>query len=54
VSVSAAESGLARDGFVKCDQPVTLPVALLGSRAGRLNPEALGRVDEALRFVFAL
>jgi mRNA-degrading endonuclease toxin of MazEF toxin-antitoxin module len=54
VSVSAAESGLPRDGFAKCDQPVTLPVALLGPRAGRLNPEAIGRVDAALRFVLAL
>ena len=29
VAVPARESGLPRDGFVKCDQPVTLPVALL-------------------------
>lgn len=54
VSVSATESGLPRDGFVKCDQPVTLPVTLLGPRAGRLNPKAIGRVDAALRFVLAL
>ena len=54
VAVPARESGLPRDGFVKCDQPVTLPVAFLGPRSGRLNPEAIDRVDAALRFVFAL
>ena len=54
VSVAARESGLPRDGFVKCDQPVTLPVELLGPQAGRLNPEAVDRLDAALRFVLAL
>ena len=54
VSELQRESGLPRDGFVKCDQPVTLPVALLGPRSGRLNPEAIGRVDTALRFVLGL
>ena len=44
VAVTARASGLPRDGFVKCDQPVTLPVALLGPRAGRLNPEAMDGV----------
>jgi mRNA-degrading endonuclease toxin of MazEF toxin-antitoxin module len=54
VAVSAREAGLDRDGWVKCDQPMTLPASLLGPRAGRLNPETLSRVDAALRFVFAL
>ena len=54
VAVTARASGLPRDGFVKCDQPVTLPVSLLGPRAGRLNPEAMDGVDAALRFVLAL
>jgi mRNA-degrading endonuclease toxin of MazEF toxin-antitoxin module len=54
VAVARRESGLPRDGFVKCDQPVTLPVALLGPRAGRLTPEAMDGVDAALRFVLAL
>ena len=53
-SVAAREAGLPRDGWVKCDQPFTIPAVLLGPRAGRLNPEALDRVDAALRFVLNL
>lgn len=54
ISVLARESGLDRDGHVKCDQPATLPVAVLGPRAGRLSPDAVTRVDSALRFVLGL
>ncbi len=54
VPVAARESGLPRDGWIKCDQPTTLPSALLGPRVGRLNPAALERLDAALRFVFDL
>ncbi len=54
VPVAARECGLDRDGYVKCDQPATLPVTVLGPRAGRLNPAAVGRVDAALRFVLDL
>jgi mRNA-degrading endonuclease toxin of MazEF toxin-antitoxin module len=54
VPVGALESGLPRDGWIKCDQPTTLPVALLGTRVGRLNPAALERLDAALRFVLDL
>jgi mRNA-degrading endonuclease toxin of MazEF toxin-antitoxin module len=54
VAVAARESGLPRDGWVKCDQPTTLPTSLLGPRVGRLAPEALERLDAALRFVFDL
>jgi mRNA-degrading endonuclease toxin of MazEF toxin-antitoxin module len=54
VPVGARESGLDRDGFVKGDQPATLPTAVLGPRAGRLSPAALGRLDAALRFVLEL
>ena len=54
VAVTARASGLPRDGYAKCDQPVTLPVTLLGPRAGKLSPEAMDAVDAALRFVFAL
>ncbi len=54
VSVTARESGLPKDGWVKCDQPTTLPTSLLGPRAGRLTPAALERLDRALRFVFEL
>lgn len=54
VPVAAGESGLPRDGWVKCDQPTTLPTALLGPRVGRLNPAALERLDAALRFALDL
>lgn len=54
VPVTARDSGLDRDGFVKCDQPATLPVAVLGPQAGRLSPAAIERVDRALRFVLDL
>lgn len=51
VAVTARESGLDRDGHAKCDQPATLPVVVLGPRAGRLAPAAMERVNAALRFV---
>ncbi len=54
VAVRGRDCGLDRDGFVKCDQPATLPIGVLGPRAGRLNPAAIDRVDSALRFVLDL
>jgi mRNA-degrading endonuclease toxin of MazEF toxin-antitoxin module len=54
VAVAGRESGLARDGYVKCDQLLTFPVGALSPRAGRLNPEAMTRLDAALRFVLDL
>ena len=54
VLVKARESGLSRDGFVKCDQLLTFPTIVLGQRAGRLSPAAMDRVDSALRFVLDL
>jgi mRNA-degrading endonuclease toxin of MazEF toxin-antitoxin module len=54
VHVASREAGLARDGWAKCDQPLTIPTSLLGAKAGRLNPDAIDRVDKALRFVLGL
>ena len=54
VAVTRRESGLARDGWIKCDQPTTVPTTLLGPRAGRLVPAAVERLDAALRFVLAI
>jgi mRNA-degrading endonuclease toxin of MazEF toxin-antitoxin module len=54
VPVTARDSGLDRDGFVKADQPATLPLAVLGPRAGRLSAPAIERLDAALRFVLEL
>lgn len=54
VRIGIQESGLPRDGFAKCDQPMTLPTSFLGPRVGRLSPEAIDRLDHALRFVLGL
>jgi mRNA-degrading endonuclease toxin of MazEF toxin-antitoxin module len=54
VPVSARDSGLDRDGFIKADQPATLPVAVLGPLAGRLAPEIIDRLNASLRFVLEL
>ena len=50
VPVSRREAGLPKDGYVKCDQLATFPTILLGRKVGRLNPEAIARLDDALRF----
>jgi len=54
VPVAGREAGLPKDGFVKCDHLATFPTVLLGPRLGRLNPEAIDRLDDALRFVLSL
>ena len=54
VGVSARESGLGKDGWVKADQIVTVDVTELGERAGRLSPGKIEELDVALRFVLAL
>jgi mRNA-degrading endonuclease toxin of MazEF toxin-antitoxin module len=54
VRVTGRESGLDRDGWVKCDQVFTRPATWLGPRLGRLAPDAMSRVDASLRFVLAL
>jgi len=54
VRIGMRESGLPRDGFAKCDQPMTLPASVLGPKVGGLNPEAIARLDDALRFVLGL
>jgi mRNA-degrading endonuclease toxin of MazEF toxin-antitoxin module len=54
VQIPGRRSGLPRDGWAKCDQPFTIPTAMLGPRAGCLDPDTLDRVDDALRFVLGL
>lgn len=54
VAVARAESGLDRDGWVKADQPTTVPAAILRDPIGRLSPGARERLDAALRFVLDL
>ncbi len=46
--------GLARDCVANCDNLVTIPKAALGARRGALGPEALHRLDEALRIALGL
>lgn len=54
VRVRRSETGLDRDGWVKCDQVFTRPATWLGARLGRLSPTAMARVDASLRFVLGL
>jgi len=54
VAVPARESGLDRDGWIKADQLATVPAAMLQGPVGRLAPDALLRLDIALRFVLDL
>jgi mRNA-degrading endonuclease toxin of MazEF toxin-antitoxin module len=54
VAVARQESGLDRDGWLKADQPMTLPATLLEGSVGRLAPAAIERVDAGLRFVLDL
>jgi len=54
VPVARAESGLDRDGWVKADQPSTVPTTVLVGPVGRLAPAAIERVAAALRFVLDL
>lgn len=54
IQIAARESGLPRDGWAKCDQPMTLPTFLLGPKAGRLSPAAIERLDAALRFALGV
>ena len=54
VPVARNETGLDRDGWVKADQLVTVPGSTLAGPLGRLAPDALARLDDALRFVLDL
>jgi mRNA interferase MazF len=54
VQAHARDTGLRRDGWIKCDQPFTLPTTALGARSGRLDDTTLSEVDDALRFTLAL
>jgi mRNA interferase MazF len=54
VPVARNESGLDRDGWVKADQLVTVPGSILAGPVGRLAPDAMTRLDDALRFVLDL
>lgn len=48
------EHGLARDCVVNCDDLVTLPKPVLDRYRGSLGPEAIRRLDDALRVALDL
>jgi mRNA interferase MazF len=54
VPVARGETGLDRDGWVKADQLFTVPASALAGPVGRLAPDAMARLDGALRFVLDL
>jgi mRNA interferase MazF len=54
VLLRAAEGGLTNDSQAPAEQLRAIDVERLGSRAGRLSPAALGRLDDALRLHLAL
>lgn len=43
------EHGLAREAVVTCDNLFTIPKSALGKLRGRLDPEGLERLGDALR-----
>ena len=54
VWVTRHESGLIVMAGSRSTRSTPGPVELLGPKLGRLNPEALARVDASLRFVLGL
>ncbi|MHB8872519.1 MAG: type II toxin-antitoxin system PemK/MazF family toxin [Myxococcaceae bacterium] len=48
------ENGLRNTSFVKCEQIFTISKERLGSRLGRLRPDEMENVDQALRLNLAL
>ena len=54
VLVQARESGLRRPSVVNVSQIVTADRSFLKSRAGRLRPESMARVDQGLRLLLNL
>ncbi|MEO8505170.1 MAG: type II toxin-antitoxin system PemK/MazF family toxin [Acidobacteriota bacterium] len=52
--LQARESGLRRPSVVNVSQIVTADRSFLRSRAGRLRPESMARVDQGLRLLLNL
>lgn len=48
------EHGLTRECVANCDNLFTVPKSALGRRRGELDPEALGRLREALQIALDL
>lgn len=54
VLISGFSCGLACDSVVLCDQVRTIDRSRLGNRVGRLDGQALARVEEALQISLGL
>jgi mRNA interferase MazF len=48
------EHGLDHDSIVDCEELLTVPVSMLGSRIGTLDPDTLREVDRKLALALAL
>jgi mRNA-degrading endonuclease toxin of MazEF toxin-antitoxin module len=47
-------TGLDRSSHARCDQIRSISTARLARHRGRVNPDELTRIDQALRFVLDL
>lgn len=54
VEVEPGRSGLGHPSYARCDQLRVISTDRLSSRRGRLDPEELRAIDQALRFVLDL
>lgn len=54
VTVGARESGLRQPSVVNVTQVITADRSFLRTRAGRLRPETMTRIDDGLRLVLGL
>lgn len=54
VEVEPGASGLAQTSYARCDQVRTVSLERLRSRRGRLSPEYMHQIDQALRFILDL
>ena len=54
VSVAPPEGGLTKPSVIMADQPRAISRDRLGRRHGSISPEAMKRVEQALRFVLDL
>lgn len=48
------ENGMTRECVANCDNLFTLPKSVLGRRRGRLAPDGVCRLDDALRIALQL
>lgn len=54
VEVEPGSSGLEHTSYARCDQLRVISTARLATRRGRIAPDEMRAIDQALRFVLAL